>query len=73
MTVADMIKAARSRVRNLTVEEVAAALENPRVLVIDVREPAEIAAEGMIPGALAVPRGMLEFHADPVSPITSRS
>jgi rhodanese-related sulfurtransferase len=68
MTLADMIATARSHVQNLTVEEVAAELERTDVVLIDVREPTETAAEGMIPGAIHAPRGMLEFHAEPTSP-----
>jgi rhodanese-related sulfurtransferase len=68
MNVTEMINAARSQIQNLTVAEVAAELEDPHVVLVDVREPTEIATDGAIPGALAAPRGMLEFHADPSSP-----
>lgn len=37
-------------------------------LVVDLREPAERAEHGTIPGSVHVPRGVLEFHADPASP-----
>jgi rhodanese-related sulfurtransferase len=37
------------------------------VLFLDVREPAEVATSGKVPGALAVPRGLVEFRADPAS------
>jgi rhodanese-related sulfurtransferase len=39
----------------------------PGVVFVDLREPAEIAASGKVPGALAIPRGLLEFRADPES------
>jgi rhodanese-related sulfurtransferase len=32
-----------------------------------VREPNEVAASGKVPGALAIPRGLVEFRADPAS------
>src|SRR3954467_12660260 len=32
------------------------------------REPRERAASGTVPGALPIPRGLLEFRADPESP-----
>ena len=38
------------------------------VLVIDVRDGTEVQATGHIKGALNVPRGLLEFRADPDSP-----
>jgi rhodanese-related sulfurtransferase len=34
--------------------------------IIDVREPEE-SAQGMIPGAVAIPRGTLELHIDEVT------
>ncbi len=64
---ASLVRAARDQIRNLTVDELDGALSQPDVLLVDVREPAEV-AEGIIPGAISVPRGMLEFHADPTSP-----
>ena len=36
----------------------------PGVVFVDLREPGEIAASGKVPGALAIPRGLLEFRAD---------
>ena len=37
-------------------------------MIVDLREPEEREANGYIPGAVAAPRGMLEFWADPSSP-----
>lgn len=37
-------------------------------LVVDLREPDEIDANGGIPGTVHVPRGMLEFRASPSTP-----
>jgi rhodanese-related sulfurtransferase len=68
MTVADLVRAARERAENLTPAEVAAELDSPDVVLVDVREPGEQQTDGEIPGALRAPRGMLEFHADPASP-----
>lgn len=63
----DFVAAARSRITEITAEEVDALLEdNESLLLIDVREPAEYAA-AHIPGALLVPRGTLEGAADPQS------
>jgi rhodanese-related sulfurtransferase len=63
-----MVSAAKQRVENLTVDDVAAELAAGDVTLIDIREPEERAATGSIPGALHAPRGMLEFYADPTSP-----
>ena len=68
MQVAEMVQAARAAVEDLSVDEVAAELERDDVVLVDVREPTEV-ADGRIPGAIAVPRGMLEFNADPSSPL----
>jgi rhodanese-related sulfurtransferase len=38
------------------------------VQFIDVRDSAELATQGKIPGAVHATRGMLEFYADPSSP-----
>jgi rhodanese-related sulfurtransferase len=37
------------------------------VVVVDIREPSEIDEQGAIPGAVAIPRGVLEFRADATS------
>lgn len=60
----DLVADAKSRIREISVADAAEAIKkNPDTLVLDVREPAEW-AEGHLPGALLVPRGMLEAKAD---------
>jgi rhodanese-related sulfurtransferase len=66
--VADMIAAARSSIENLDAAAAASELERGDTTFIDLREDAELEATGTIPGAVHVPRGMLEFRADPASP-----
>lgn len=65
-TAADMVAEAKRRVTNLTPEQVAAELREGALLV-DVREPAERAENGVIEGSVHAVRGMLEFYADPSS------
>lgn len=67
-SVKDLIAEARSTIENLPVDEMARALEAPDVVLVDLREPGERVEQGTIPGALAAPRGMLEFYADPATP-----
>lgn len=67
-SVKDLIAEARAKIENLPAAEMARALEASDVLLVDLREPAERAEHGTIPGALAAPRGMLEFYADPATP-----
>ena len=60
----DFVADAKSRIREISAADAAEAIKkNPNTLVLDVREPAEW-AEGHLPGALLVPRGMLEAKAD---------
>lgn len=58
-----MVAEAQGRVEGLTPTDVAAALDGETMLV-DVREVEECLG-GVIAGSMVVPRGVLEFHADP--------
>lgn len=58
-----MVADAQSRVEGLTPTDLAAALDG-ETLVVDVRELEERLETGILPGALPVPRGLLEFYAD---------
>jgi rhodanese-related sulfurtransferase len=63
-----MMDAANAAVPRITPEEAQAIIAKGNVLVVDVREPPEVAASGKIQGAVNISRGMLEFRADPGSP-----
>lgn len=67
-TAAEMVAEAKARIENLSVEQAAQEVEAGEALLVDIREPDERDAGGAIPGAVAAPRGMLEFWADPSSP-----
>lgn len=67
-SVKELIADARTKIESLSVVDMARALEGNDVLLVDLREPGERAEHGTIPGALAAPRGMLEFYADPATP-----
>jgi rhodanese-related sulfurtransferase len=64
----EMIEAANAVVPRVTPEEARSMMARGDVLIVDVREPPEIEASGKVAGAASVPRGMLEFRADPASP-----
>ncbi len=66
-TVAAMVAAADTRVRSLTAVEVEAHLLGGAAQLVDVREPEELDDQGLIAGAFHIPRGLLEFWADPAS------
>lgn len=68
-TVQQMLAEADAAVPRISPEEARGLIGRPDVLFLDVREPAEVAASGKVPGALAVPRGLVEFRADPESPL----
>jgi rhodanese-related sulfurtransferase len=63
-----MVQEAKTRVQNLSLEHLQAERESGQaVQVIDIRDIRERKKLGWIPGALHVPRGMLEFWLDPTS------
>jgi rhodanese-related sulfurtransferase len=62
------VAAARGRIENLGDEELAAELVSEDVVLVDVREQNEREQQGAIPGAVHIPRGILEFCADPTLP-----
>ena len=65
---AELVAEARPQVENLSVEAVESELAAGDVVLVDVREADELDAQGRIAGSIHVPRGMLEFRADPSSP-----
>ena len=60
-TAADLVSQAKNRIREITAQELAGRLG--KVTIIDVREPEEFLA-GHLPGAINIPRGLLEFRVD---------
>jgi len=66
-TVQTMLAEAEAEVPRISPDEAKGLLGRADVLFLDVREPAEVATSGKVPGALAVPRGLVEFRADPTS------
>jgi rhodanese-related sulfurtransferase len=68
-TVQTMLTEAAATVPSISPQEAKALVGTADVLFLDVREPAEVAASGKVAGALAIPRGLVEFRADPASPM----
>jgi len=65
----EAVNAEKAHIENLSVDQLKAELDaNPDLLLLDIRELQERVDLGTIPGAKHVPRGMLEFWADPASP-----
>ena len=72
-TVQAMLAEAEAAVPRISPDEAKALVGRPDVLFLDVREPAEVAASGKVPGALAIPRGLVEFRADPASALHDKT
>ncbi len=64
----DLVAQAKSRIEELSVEQLQAEMERGDVTVVDIRDVRERWERGAIPGARSMPRGMLEFWFDPESP-----
>lgn len=63
-TLKELLSAANSSVRKLSIQEAADKLKEQNVLIVDVRDPSEVEKTGKLKGAVNVSRGMLEFRAD---------
>jgi len=69
-TTAEMVAKAKSKIREVSPQDVAPKLG--KVLIVDVRESHEYAA-GHIPGAINIPRGVLEFKLDQFPDLQDRN
>ncbi|KNZ30990.1 MAG: rhodanese [Methylibium sp. NZG] len=67
-TAKSLVDEAMAQVTTYTVEQARALHAHPGVQFVDVRDVRELEHEGVIPGAVHAPRGMLEFWFDPESP-----
>lgn len=63
-----LVDEAMVQVITYSVDQVRGRLTDPKVQIVDIRDPRELEKEGTLPGALLAPRGMLEFWVDPASP-----
>jgi rhodanese-related sulfurtransferase len=62
-----MVRDAKARIEELSVEQLQHEIDGGDVTLIDIRDPREAWERGAIPGAKSMPRGMLEFWFDPES------
>tara|TARA_R110002094_G_scaffold213991_1_gene184439 strand:+ start:3129 stop:3518 length:390 start_codon:yes stop_codon:yes gene_type:complete len=65
---ASIVKAAMASVPTIDAADALALANSPDHVFVDLRDGTEQAKTGMIPGAVASSRGMMEFHIDPESP-----
>ena len=66
-SVEQMIAEARARLDNHTPERARQLVDEEGALLVDIRDIRELRRDGVIPGAIHAPRGMLEFWVDPAS------
>lgn len=64
----NLFQSSAPRPAPMTPQQAIARAANDEIVVIDVREPAEIAASGAAEGAVRIPMATLRMKADPRSP-----
>jgi rhodanese-related sulfurtransferase len=64
----DLVEAANAVVPRISPAQAQEMIAKGNTLIVDVRDAPEVDQSGKVAGAVHVPRGMLEFRADPESP-----
>lgn len=65
---AEMVAKARARIEEIETPDAIGMVNDPGVVIVDLRDVRERQRSGYIPGSFHCPRGMLEFWVDPKSP-----
>jgi rhodanese-related sulfurtransferase len=68
----ELVEAANAVVPKVTPEQAKQMIADG-ALVVDVRDAVEVEQSGKVAGAVHIPRGMVEFRADPDSPYYEKS
>ncbi len=68
ISAADMVAKARSEIDEIETADLIAKVNDPEVVIVDIRDIRERQRSGFIPGSFHAPRGMIEFWVDPDSP-----
>ncbi len=63
-----LIGEAKAEITEYTIEETREMAQREDVVLVDIRDPRELARDGKIEGAFHCTRGMVEFWIDPDSP-----
>ena len=63
-----MVNNARARIEEIETSDLVKMVEDPSVVIVDIRDIRERQRSGYIPGSFHAPRGMIEFWVDPESP-----
>ena len=72
VTAKQLLEAANAAVPKISGKE-AQELMSKGALLVDVRDGTELAATGKAAGAIHIPRGLLEFKADPTAPTADKN
>jgi rhodanese-related sulfurtransferase len=67
-SITQLVQAANAVVPRIAAAQAQELIAKGGALVVDVREASEVQQSGKVSGAVHVPRGLLEFVADPQSP-----
>lgn len=67
MKVEELLAEARARLERLTPEEAQEAVRGGRGVIVDIREGEQRARAGRVPGAVEIPRNVLEWRCAPES------
>lgn len=65
---ATLVAEARARIEEIETPDLIAMLDDPDLVIVDIRDVRERQRSGFISGSFHAPRGMLEFWVDPESP-----
>ena len=64
----EMVKNARARIEEIETSDLITMMEDPNVVIVDIRDIRERQRNGYIPDSFHAQRGMIEFWIDPESP-----
>jgi rhodanese-related sulfurtransferase len=66
--VAELVAEAKAGIEEIETQDLIAMMDDPKLLIVDIRDVRERQRLGYIPGSYHAPRGMVEFWVDPDSP-----
>ena len=72
-SVKNLVEAANAVVPRITPAQAQELIDKGNAVIVDVRDAPEVEQSGKVAGAVHIPRGMLEFRADPESPYYDKS
>lgn len=64
----EMVTQARAKIEEIETPDLIAMIDDPNVIIVDIRDIRERQRSGYIPGSFHAPRGMIEFWIDLESP-----